>query len=98
MDALGAQVAYQVTKEAHEDGLLDPSEFSATMDELKATFRTNINSATGGRLKDEQIKQLEHEALFPPVRLCVCMCTHPLAPLWWTAVVVAARRSAWACE
>lgn len=67
-----AQVAYQVTKEAHDDGLLDKSEFSATMDELKATFRTNINVATGGRLKEEQIQQLEHEALFPPVRVRVC--------------------------
>ena len=75
-------MAYQVTKEAHEDGLLDRAEFAATMEELKATFRSNIIAATGGRLKEEQLRHLEQEALFPPVRtrpICALQCRAPNA-------------------
>jgi len=61
------QVACQVAKEAFEDGLLVEEEFLATIDDLKANFRSQMQE--NGEWSEKQLLQMENEAIAqPPLR------------------------------
>ena len=62
------QVAFQVTKEAYYDGLLDEDEFEATIAELKATFRKQLHgNGVHSQLSEAQLLHLEQDAFDPPL-------------------------------